>query len=291
MKIYMFIPLLALLCGCMSLQEKNAALLIAAKAGDTPTVKKMLDSHANINTTDSSKETPLLAAIKNRHPETSALLASRGANLGAKDQYDDTPLNLAIKTRQRDTVDLLISKGANVNAKGALEDTPLHVSIYTGDPTMTSLLRSKGADETLLNRYGLNPEEMKAVPELEEKVVDAARLLSSSGEWTDSAKARPLYDGLKGQQDKYVVNALVLRVIRGDDLRSRVLLLAIKLGIPGSEEKLGALLMVYGYKQMAEDYLNSGSSLLHSSGADWANAHGYHIRTGSGSHRSGWGRF
>lgn len=322
MKAYTLFPLLALLCGCMSIQEKNAALLQAARTGETATVKRMLDRHADINTRGISKEefmsrlesrnpelaarlrakgldtllgrdpdTPLLAAIKNRHPETAALLASRGADVSVRDRYGDTPLNLAIKTDQRDTAGLLVSKGANVNAKGALDDTPLHVSIYKGNTEMANLLRSRGADESLLNNYGLNPAEMQAVPEVEAKVVEAAELLTTGGEWTDRSKARTLYDGLKARQDKYLVNALVLRIIRGDATRLQVLLLAIKLGILGSEEKLVSLLMVYGDKPMAEDYLNSGSSLLHDGGDKWAKAHEYHIRTGLGSHRSGWGRF
>jgi hypothetical protein len=258
MKAYMFVPLLALLCGCMSIQQKNAALLQAARTGDTATVNRMLDKHADIN---------------------------------ARDWYGDTALNLAIKNGQRDTAGLLISKGANVNAKGALGDTPLHDSIYKGDDAMTSLLRSKGADESLLNSYGLNPADMQALPELQAKIVETAKLLSLEGEWSDPSSARTLYDGLKAHQDKYLVNALVLQIIKGDQMRLQVLLLAIKLGIAGSEEKLVGILMVYGDKSMAEDYLNCGSDALADGGRKWANAHGFNILTGPGSHRSGWGQF
>jgi hypothetical protein len=258
MKTYLLVPLLAFLCGCMSIQEKNAALLQAAKTGDQASVKRLLDQHADIDT---------------------------------QDWYGDTPLHLAIKNEQPATADLLVSKGANVNEKGALGDTPLHLSIYKNNNELTDLLRSKGADASILNQYGLNPAEMQALPEVEARVVETARLLSLNGEWLDLSKARSLYDSLKARPDKYLVNALVFRVISGDYMRLRVLLLAIKLGVPGSEEKLDGLLMVYGDKPMAEDYLNSGSGLLHDSGVKWANSHGYHILTGPGSHRSGWGDF
>jgi ankyrin repeat protein len=244
--------------GCMSLPQKNARLLQAARAGDTENVKSMLDGGADINT---------------------------------HDKYGDTPLNLAIKNSQKDTASLLVSKGANVNAKGALDDTPLHTSIYKGDTEMASLLRTKGADDNLLNRYGLNPVEMQSVPAVEAKVLAVAQLLSSNGEWNDRSKARIQYDDLKTSSDKYLVNALVLQIIRGHDMRLRVLLLSIKLGISGSEEKLNNLLMVYGDKSMAEDYLNSGSSMLHDGASRWARSKGYNIRTGPGSNRSGWGRF
>ena len=212
-------------------------------------------------------------------------------DINARDWYGDTPLNLAIKNGQRDTAGLLVSKGANVNVKGALGDTPLHDSIYKGDSEMTRFLRSKGADESLLNSYGLNPADMQALPELQAKIVETAKLLSIEGEWSDPSMGRTLYVGLKSQQDRYVVNALVLQIVQSDQIRLQVLLLAIKLGIAGSEEKLVDILMVYGDKSMAEDYLNCGSDALADGARKWAKARGFNILTGPGSHRSGWGQF
>jgi hypothetical protein len=58
--------------------------------------------------------------------------------------------------------------------------------------------------------------------EVEAGVVEAARLLSLNGEWNDRSKARSLYDSLKARLDRYLANALVLRVINGDDMRLRV---------------------------------------------------------------------
>jgi hypothetical protein len=258
MKTYILVPLLALLCGCMSVQEKNSALLQAARTGDTATVKRMLDRHADMST---------------------------------KDRYGDTPLHLALKNKHADTAELLVTSGANVNAKGALDDTPLHLSVYEGQTNMVTLLRQKGADETLLNRYGLNPAEMQGLPEIESRIVEAAQLLTSGGSWTYIGKARTLYDGLRAQQDKYLINSLVLQIIRSQDRRLQVLILAIKLGIRDSEDKLVSILMVYGDKSMAEDYLNSGSGTLAAGGRSWAAARGYRIMTGPGSHRASWGRF
>ncbi|MFA6055480.1 MAG: hypothetical protein WC769_08905 [Thermodesulfovibrionales bacterium] len=100
-------------------------------------------------------------------------------------------------------------------------------------------------------------------------------------------KGRELYDGLKRLQEKYLINSLVLNHF----MRLRILILSIKLGTQGSEEKLTNILMVYGDKSMAEDYLNSGSSQLADGGQAWAREHGYYVGTGSGSHRAMWGRF
>lgn len=279
MKTYILVPLLALLCGCVSNQEKNAALLQAARTGDTATVKRMVDRRADIST---------------------------------KDRYGDTALHLALKNKHIDTAEFLLSRGANVNAKGALDDTPLHVSVYEGEADMAALLRQRGADDSLLNRYGLNPAEMQGLPEIESKIVETAQLLSPEGAWTNKSNARAMYDALRTRQDKYLINSLVLQIIRhsrspitpGDlptdpeqeksgslETRLKVLILALKLGIRGSEEKLVSILMVYGDKSMAEDLLNSGSNTLATGGDSWAAAHGYHIMTGLGSHRASWGNF
>ena len=83
----------------------------------------------------------------------------------------------------------------------------------------------------------------------------------------------------------------MLQVIKNEAMRLQTLILAIKLGIQGSEEKLASLLTVYGDKSMAEDYLNCGSSVLDKAGRRWARGHGYTISTGPGSHRATWGKF
>jgi hypothetical protein len=258
MKTYFLIPTLALICGCMSLPEKNAILLQATREGDVATVQRMVDSHAD---------------------------------LLARDRYGDTALHLALKNKHPDIAELLVSRGANVNAKGALGDTPLHVSAYERQTNMVTFLQQKGADTTLLNQYGLNPAEMEGLPEIESKVVDATHLLTLDGSWTDAARARTLYDTLRARPKKYLINSIVLQIIRSHDRRLKVLMLAIKLGIRDSEDKLVAILMVYGDKPMAEDYLNSGSNTLAEGGRRWAAARGYTINTGVGSHRAAWGQF
>lgn len=250
--------LIIMLTGCMSLHQKNATLLRYSATGDSAKVNEMIE---------------------------------KGADVNARDRFGDTPLHLAIKNRHPDTATLLIQRGANINVAGALGDTPLHVSIYEEQKGLSELLLKKGADESLLNRYGLRPREMQAVPEIENKVISTADLLNSNGDWIDRNRGRNLYDNLRGLEKKYVTNSLVLQVIKNQRMRLRILILAIKLGIQDSEERLANLLMVYGDKTMAEDYLNCGSSALDAAGRNWASAHGYRIQTGPGSHRAAWGRF
>ena len=276
--------------GCMTLPEKNNALMRAVQSGDMATVQRMLDAGADVNTSG-YYGTVLQSAIAHDCGEIANVLISRGAALNVKDRYGDTPLHLAIKKNMDATVQALVNKGADVNAKGALDDRPLHLARYKGRDDLSAILKEKGADEDLLNRYGLRPRDMVHVSEIETKVNGLANLLDGSGNWTDRQAAHTQFDHLKTLPVNEIINALVLQTIEHSRLRLRVLLVAIKLGITGSEQKLSELLMVYGDKSMAEDYINSGSSLLSAAGGKWANSHGYDVRTGMGSHRGSWGSF
>lgn len=128
-------------------------------------------------------------------------------------------------------------------------------------------------------------------PAASELVKTAAGMLTDQASWTDDQTARRVYYLIKRFDNEQSTNALVDAVAQGSADRLRVLFLAVKLGIPGSEERLNDLLMQHGDVSMAEDYLNSGSSLLYQGGERWATAHGYYVEEGPGSSRTNWGRF
>lgn len=72
---------------------------------------------------------------------------------------------------------------------------------------------------------------------------------------------------------------------------TRLLHLAIKLGVFGSEKKLGEILHGYGTPAMATDYLNSGSAVLRAAAEEWAARHHYEVLWSGGTQRVSWGRF
>ncbi|TAN57797.1 hypothetical protein EPN15_03030 [Patescibacteria group bacterium] len=125
---------------------------------------------------------------------------------------------------------------------------------------------------------------------LDALVMTGAFLLDENANWIDKSRARTVYNVIEKGKDDIAVEALVRNVLQAEH-RLQILFLGIKLGIPGSEEKLVNALMSHGDKQMAEDYLNSGSSKLYDGGKQWAEANGYSILTGPGSTRAHWGRF
>jgi len=54
--------------------------------------------------------------------------------------------------------------------------------------------------------------------------------------------------------------------------------------------ELCSLLVRFGDKALAEDYINCGESALYAAGAEWASNRGYNVRSGYGSHRVRWGQ-
>ena len=223
--------------------------------------------------------------------EVTRLLDS-GAEVDARDDRGNTALHLAILSGRAPAAFLLIKRGAALDAIGELGNTPLHLAIHRDEREVEETLRAAGAPEDRTNRYGLTPGDMRQLPSVENVVAAATLLLDpATGRWTESGKARTLYEELRNTEPSLVVNSLALKVIHAPRVRRRALVLAVKLGIPGSEERLNSVLADYGDKSMAEDFINSGSGTLARGGQAWASRNGYSVRTGRGSHRARWGRF
>jgi hypothetical protein len=128
-------------------------------------------------------------------------------------------------------------------------------------------------------------------PEKIDWLVDACiKVLEEDGSWTSHYAEKYYLTVRDVVENRLVVDSLV-RHMFAPKTRLRTLVLSIKLGIPGSIESLSSVLFQHGDKQMAEDFLNSGSTELQKSGEKWASTHGYFIGSGRGSHRGVWGHF
>ena len=63
----------------------------------------------------------------------------------------------------------------------------------------------------------------------------------------------------------------------------------IKRGEHSRIPELRNLLLRYGDKPLAEDYLNCGNNKLYDAGSEWCRKNGYNVKAGYGSHRVRWG--
>ncbi len=115
--------------GVVTVQDlKNGftPLHYAARAGNIPAVKFLLEKGAVVNAKNNPDEsiTPLLCACLGNHTEIAKILLSQGANPNLRDGKGNTPLHL-IDDPTPEIVSLLISHGADLNAKNFLSETPL----------------------------------------------------------------------------------------------------------------------------------------------------------------------
>ena len=128
-------------------------LMVAAKNGDTDTVKFLIDAGADLNAQ---------GADLNAHNKCNAILrltvANKNGYMAAEENghtdtvyydrnYDrNTALILAVENGHTDIVKLLIDAGADLNAKNYFHDTPLIKAIYYGRIDIVKLLIDAGAN-------------------------------------------------------------------------------------------------------------------------------------------------
>lgn len=183
--------------------------------------------------------------------------------------------------RQLTTVD--------VNVRTPEGDSALHLAHHAGQREAVERLERCGADATLRNDEGLTPVEMAELADVERLVEKTARCLSGNI-WVNVTVARPLYDELRAASRR-LYNPALVRVFLRTPHQRRLLCLAVKVGMPGSEHRLALILQGYGDREMATDYLNCGSAELVHAAEQWAAAHGYVIHHRSGGTVARWGRF
>jgi len=118
-----------LMAGACDEQPSDSPLIHAARTGSLDTIKRLLDSGANVN-----------------EPGPTG------------DDWDATPLQHAILARQPGAVRLLLDRGADPNRIGSPNaPAPLLLAAGDTDPTFVNLLLTHGADPAIEGEGGVTP--------------------------------------------------------------------------------------------------------------------------------------
>lgn len=120
-------------------------LLEAAKRGDLPAVRTLVNQGANVNTTQGDGATALHWAAHWDNAEMANILVAAGAHVNAADDDGVTPLSLACLNGGPGMVGKLLDAGADPNVARVTGETPLMTAAYSGDLPSVTLLLAHGA--------------------------------------------------------------------------------------------------------------------------------------------------
>lgn len=127
----------------------EASLVDAARSGDLPTVRALLDDGADANAASGDGMTALHWAAERGHREIVELLISSSANVDAKTRIGGyTPLHLGARGGNALIVKMLLDAGADLDAVTTTTGvTPLHLAAQAIDGAdAVSVLVDRGAD-------------------------------------------------------------------------------------------------------------------------------------------------
>ena len=125
-------------------------------------VKNLIDKGADVNSTSTSGDSPLMLAASRGFANIVKLLLERGANIHYRSQYGDTALFSALYSGKPETVKVLLEHGADVNERNFYRgDSILMQTIlyYSDSPrgegqAILGMLLDRGADVNIRNRQG-----------------------------------------------------------------------------------------------------------------------------------------
>ncbi|CAO1361983.1 unnamed protein product [Diamesa serratosioi] len=161
-------------------ERGETPLHIAAKKGDSESIRKLLDQGINPNTSDFAGWTPLHEAANHGHYNVAVILVKAGANVNAQAMDDVTPLHDACLVGQLKMVKMLLEKGADPQLKNKKGKTPqdvAHPSLHNFFATQKMANRrenqlKKPVTTTLLS--GATVDTKKATTDSEEAVGNVA---------------------------------------------------------------------------------------------------------------------
>ncbi len=131
--------------------DLNDQLIQAATDDNQEQVLLLIESGADINTTDENGATALAWAVQNGNPELVQILIQKSINLDTSEfNTGFTPLIRAIGNGYTEIAELLISAGADVELKDNYKgQTPLSWAVHLNNETIAELLilKSDSIDE------------------------------------------------------------------------------------------------------------------------------------------------
>lgn len=139
-------------------ETPEAALFRAIREGKTIYAEGLVvEKRVNVNTRDTSGETPLHRAVERGMPRLTQLLVQSGARVRARSAHGETPMHLAALHSDPILVELLLAAGADPNARNDAGESVLYWAALTGNTETARKLIAHGADPNVADLRGNRP--------------------------------------------------------------------------------------------------------------------------------------
>lgn len=147
----LFVLMLSLLGPAGAQAPGPAELAAAVRAGDLPTVERLLQADVAVEPPAGSSA-PLLIAASRGHHQIARRLLARGAEPNPRfaAYYNATALMLAVNNHDVEMSRLLLQGGAQVDLVDSYGDPALNWATYYGDMAQIELLLAHRADASLV---------------------------------------------------------------------------------------------------------------------------------------------
>jgi ankyrin repeat protein len=129
-------------------------MLEAAARGDAGRLNQLVASGAPIDPVDTSRQTPLLLAVRENHLAVARLLIEAGANINAQAANLDTPWLLAGARGRTEMLRLMIPRGPDYSMRNRYGGTALIPACHYGHVETVKLLLTTEIDVNTVNNLG-----------------------------------------------------------------------------------------------------------------------------------------
>lgn len=137
----------AMLYGIAYGKDIKNPFILAIGSNDMDTVRKMVESGTDVNTTDGSvwNSTPLAFAVLRGYTNEVEYLIDHGANLDARNETGTTPLMQALTdvVSSLDTAEMLIAHGANLEIEDSSGCTAIDYATLSHNTNAIEMLETK----------------------------------------------------------------------------------------------------------------------------------------------------
>jgi ankyrin repeat protein len=133
---------------------KDAALMEAARHGDTQLVTTLIGEGAGIDSRNAHGETALLVATHANQIEAARLLIEAGADVNARDEIEDSPYLYAGARGHLEILKLTLSHGADIRSTNRYGGTALIPASERGHVETVRTLIAAGVDVNHVNKLG-----------------------------------------------------------------------------------------------------------------------------------------